>query len=315
MLEGEAIAEILADVAKLPIDTKARALKVELDRLKADGFDQTMVFTGYTDTMDGLRDWLAEQTGREVICFSGRGGEVRTPEGSWKLVSRAEIKKRFRDGRGEILLCTDAAAEGLNFQFCGSLINYDMPWNPMRVEQRIGRIDRLGQRFERIRIINLHYRDTVETAVYLALSSRIKLFEDMVGGLQPILSAISREIGAIALAGGHVDVDAMVANTIDRVDTPAVDIDDIGELDDMPEMGIPALSLADLARVVGDHRLLPPGYTMDALGTEDFAVEQPDSRRRVRATLSRDFYGNHFEHTDFWTPGSAAFPLEGRPAA
>lgn len=315
LLEGAAIAEILADVAGLPIDSKARALKAELDQLKADGFDQTMVFTGYTDTMDGLRDWLADQTGREVICFSGRGGEIRTPDGSWKLVSRAEIKKRFRDGRGEILLCTDAAAEGLNFQFCGSLINYDMPWNPMRVEQRIGRIDRLGQRFDDIRIVNLHYRDTVETTVYLALSSRIKLFEDMVGGLQPILSAISREIGAIALAGGHVNVDAMVATTIGQVDTPAINIDDIGELEEMPEMGTPALSLADLARIVNDHRLLPFGYTMDALGSDDFAVEQPDSRRRVRATLSRDFYGSHFDHTDFWTPGSASFPLEGRPLA
>ena len=313
LLEGAAITDILADVAKLPIDTKARALKTELDRLKADGFDQTMVFTGYTDTMDGLRDWLAEQTSREVICFSGRGGEVRTPEGNWRLVSRAEIKKRFRDRRGDILLCTDAAAEGLNFQFCGSLINYDMPWNPMRVEQRIGRIDRLGQRFERIRIVNLHYRDTVETTVYLALSSRIKLFEDMVGGLQPILSAVSREIGAIALAGGHVDVDAMVANTIDQVDAPTVDIDDVEDLEDMPEMGVPALSLADLDRIVADHRLLPPGYAMDALGRQDFAVEQPESRRRVRATISRDFYANHFDHTDFWTPGSAAFPIEGRP--
>lgn len=313
LIEGAAIADILADVARLPIDSKARALKTELDALKAEGFDQTMVFTGYTDTMDGLRDWVAEQTGREVICFSGRGGEIRTPEGGWKIVSRAEIKKRFRDGKGEILLCTDAAAEGLNFQFCGSLINYDMPWNPMRVEQRIGRIDRLGQRYERIRIVNLHYRDTVETTVYLALSSRIKLFEDMVGGLQPILSAVSREIGAIALAGGHVDVDAMVANTIDQADTPTVDIDDLGDLEDMPDLGVPALSLADLARIVADHRLLPPGYAMDALGKQDFAVEQPESRCRVRATISRDFYANHFDHTDFWTPGSAAFPQEGRP--
>lgn len=313
LLEGAAISEILADVAKLPIDTKARALKAELDRLKANGFDQTMVFTGYTDTMDGLRDWVAEQTGREVLCFSGRGGEVRTPEGTWKQVTRAEIKKRFRDGQGEILLCTDAAAEGLNFQFCGSLINYDMPWNPMRVEQRIGRIDRLGQRFESISIVNLHYRDTVETAVYLALSSRIKLFEDMVGGLQPILSAVSKEIGAIALAGGHVDVDAMVSNTIDQADAPTVDIDDVGDLEDMPELGSPALSLADLARIVHNHRLLPPGYSMEGLGADDFAVEQPESRRRVRATISRDFYASHFDHTDFWTPGSSTFPLEGRP--
>lgn len=308
LLEGAAIGEILEDVAKLPIDTKARALADELEQLKAAGFDQTMVFTGYTDTMDGLRDWLAEHTGREIICFSGRGGEIRSPDGGWRLVSRAEIKKRFQEGKGDILLCTDAAAEGLNFQFCGSLINYDMPWNPMRVEQRIGRIDRLGQRFENIRIINLHYKDTVETAVYLALSSRIKLFEDMVGGLQPILSAVSKEIGAIALAGGHVDVDSMIATTISQTETPTVDIDDDLNLHDMPELGVPALTLADLDRAVRDHRLLPAGYEMEALGPEDFAVEHPETRQKVRATLSRSYYAKHFDSAEFWTPGSGVFP-------
>lgn len=314
LLEGTAIADILADVAKLPIDTKARALADELSQLKAEGFDQTMVFTGYTDTMDGLRDWLAEESGREIICFSGRGGEVRTPDGGWRLVTRAEIKKRFQEGKGDILLCTDAAAEGLNFQFCGSLINYDMPWNPMRVEQRIGRIDRLGQRFESIRIINLHYAGTVETSVYLALSSRIKLFEDMVGGLQPILSAVSREIGAIALAGGHVDVDSMISRTIDETETPTVDIDDDLDLHDMPEMGVPAFSLADLERAVRDHRLLPAGYEMENLGPEDFAVEHPDTRRKVRATLSRAYYAKHFDSAEFWTPGSSMFPKVAIPS-
>lgn len=313
IFEAGGIAEILADVEKLPVDTKARALRDELAQLRADGYDQTMVFTGYTDTMDGLRDWLADETGREVLCFSGRGGEVRTPDGEWKWVSRADIKKRFREGKGDILLCTDAAAEGLNFQFCGSLINYDMPWNPMRVEQRIGRIDRLGQRFDDIRIINLHYKDTVETEVYCALSSRIKLFEDMVGGLQPILSAVSKEIGAIALAGGSVDVEEMIGSTIDDVEIPTVDIDDQDFFGEMPEMGIPALSLDDLAKVVADRRLLPAGYFMDTLGAFDFAVERPDTRQRIRATLARDFYASHFDHTDFWTPGSSAFPLEGQP--
>lgn len=313
LLESAAIRDILTDLEQLPIDTKARALKDELTKMAADGYQQTMVFTGYTDTMDGLRDWLAEQTGREIICFSGRGGEIRTPDGSWRLVSRADIKKRFREGKGDILLCTDAAAEGLNFQFCGSLINYDMPWNPMRVEQRIGRIDRLGQRFDSIRIVNLHYHDTVETEVYLALSGRIKLFEDMVGGLQPILSAISREIGSLALAGAHVDVDAMVASTIDSIDTPAVDIDDVDDLGDMPELGHPALSLEDLKAIVRQPQLLPPGYELTALDGDDFAVEEPVSRRRRRATLSRCFYANHFEHTEFWTPGSEAFPIEGHP--
>ncbi len=115
------------------------------------------------------------------MCFSGRGGEVRSADGAWSTIGRDEVKRRFREGEADLLLCTDAAAEGLNFQFCGALINYDMPWNPMRVEQRIGRIDRLGQAHPAIRIVNLHYAGTVETDVYRALRTRINLFESVVG--------------------------------------------------------------------------------------------------------------------------------------
>lgn len=315
LLEASEIAELLSAIGVLPVDTKALQLKSELARLEAAGFQQTMVFTGYTDTMDALRDWVANETGREVICFSGRGGEVRNAEGKWSLVSRAEIKRRFRAGKGDILLCTDAAAEGLNFQFCGSLINYDMPWNPMRVEQRIGRIDRLGQKFDRIEIVNLHYKDTVETQVYTALASRISLFEDMVGGLQPILSAMSKEIGRLALAGAHVDVDAMIGTRIDETPRPTVDIDDQDDLGDMPEMGVPTIDLGVLRSILSNPQLLPPGYEARALNEDDFAVEDPETHRPIRVTLSRPFYSEHFDHTEFWTPGAPIFPVEGRPLA
>jgi ERCC4-related helicase len=314
LLESAQIDELLQAIAALPIDSKALQLKSELDRMHKEGFQQTMVFTGYTDTMDALRDWVADETKREVICFSGRGGEVRGADGRWRLVSRAEIKRRFKDGRGDILLCTDAAAEGLNFQFCGSLINYDMPWNPMRVEQRIGRIDRLGQRFDEIDIINLQYKDTVETQVYTALASRISLFENMVGGLQPILSAMSKEIGRLALSGAHVDVDAMIGTRIDETPRPSVDIDDQDALDDMPEMGVPAISLETLQSVLRNPELLPTGYAVRPLNDHDFAVDDPSSRQPVRATLSRSFYSEHFDHTEFWTPGALVFPAEGCPA-
>ena len=86
------------------------------------------------------------------------------------------------------------------FQFCGALVNYDMPWNPMRVEQRIGRIDRLGQRHAIVRISNLHYEDTVETDVYRALGSRINLFQRVVGPLQPILARLPGTITNTVLA-------------------------------------------------------------------------------------------------------------------
>ena len=93
--------------------------------------------------MDFLRRVLRERGGRRLLCFSGRGGEIPAAAGpdAWRRIDREQVKRRFRDGEADLLLCTDAAAEGLNFQFCGALVNYDMPWNPMRVEQRIGRID------------------------------------------------------------------------------------------------------------------------------------------------------------------------------
>ena len=117
-----------------------------------------------------------------------------------RRIGRDDAKRRFRDGEADTLLCTEAAAEGLNFQFCGALINYDMPWNPMRVEQRIGRIDHLGQRHEIIRIVNLHYEGTVETDVYRALRNRIGLFESVVGRLQPILAQVPRAISDAVLS-------------------------------------------------------------------------------------------------------------------
>ena len=85
LLEGAAIADILADVANLPIDTKVRALKDELDQLKAEGFDQTMVFTGYTDTMDGLRDWLV--------------GRPQRVDPGWREEDLGRSHRHRRDGR------------------------------------------------------------------------------------------------------------------------------------------------------------------------------------------------------------------------
>src|SRR5690606_4846108 len=89
--------------------------------------------------------------------------------------------------------------EGLNLQTCGVLINYDMPWNPMRVEQRIGRIDRIGQKYEEVWVRNYFYQDTVEARVYQRLSDRIDWFEHVVGALQPILHRVGRTIQELAL--------------------------------------------------------------------------------------------------------------------
>ena len=91
--------------------------------------------------------------------------------------------------------------EGLKLQTCGVLINFDMPWNPMRVEQRIGRIDRIGQKYEIIYVKNYFYEKSVEAVVYQRLEERISWFEAVVGALQPILTQVGKAIQDLSMAG------------------------------------------------------------------------------------------------------------------
>jgi len=161
--------------------------------------DTAIVFTQYADTLDYLREQLRQTYGKQVACYSGRGGE-RWDGVMWVPTTKEEVKNAFRQGKEvKILLCTEAASEGINLQSCGVLINYDMPWNPMRVEQRIGRVDRIGQRYDEVWIRNYFYQDTVEARVYQALSKRINWFQDVVGPLQPILAHVGRTIETLAM--------------------------------------------------------------------------------------------------------------------
>jgi superfamily II DNA or RNA helicase len=316
-LVGEEIAtinDIVNEIGVLPTDTKAVTLVDVLKELQAAGYPQAIVFTQFTDTMDYLRDHLVRETGHTIMCFSGRGGEVRGNDGAWKTISREDVKRRFRERKAEILVCTDAAAEGLNFQFCGALVNYDMPWNPMRVEQRIGRIDRLGQLFADIRIVNLHYADTVEADVYRAARDRIKLFESVVGGLQPILARLPTLIQNTVLEAGAEPerTDAALRQldaAIEAGRAEGIDLDDFADADlDMPQRPDPAISLADLHAILVRPKLLPKGAHATTLDAYDFRYEDGELRSAIRVTTDREFFEMHADSVEFWTPGSPAFP-------
>ena len=306
--ERDDIAHLLAAVEALPPDSKLDVLSETLDSLRAGGYRQAMVFTQYTDTMDFLRDRLARRGGRRLMCFSGRGGEVPAEGGGWRRVSREDAKRRFRDAEADVLLCTDAAAEGLNFQFCGALVNYDMPWNPMRVEQRIGRIDRLGQAHLRVRIVNLHYEDTVETDVYRALRGRIQLFESVVGPLQPILARLPGDIGKAVLRGERENVGGAVEASIDEVERGGFDID--AGLDDdieMPERRDSPLTMDFLDRVLSTPSLMAPGVQVRRLGRGEYAVRAPGMEGEARVTTDPAYYEAHADSLEFWSPGGALF--------
>lgn len=197
--EIEYVEDFLVELSGLSgNDSKVEQLLADLDEIFKRR-DTVLVFTQYTDTMDFLREQLRQVYGGQVACYSGRGGEVWNGI-AWVPTTKENIKNAFREGEAiKILLGTAAASEGLNLQTCGVLINYDMPWNPMRVEQRIGRIDRIGQVHERVWIRHYFYEDTVEAKIYRALEDRIGWFEDVVGELQPILAQMGQAIQTAAM--------------------------------------------------------------------------------------------------------------------
>ena len=128
--EQSDIERLLGMLRRLPPDSKLERLRNTISDLRAAGYGQVMVFTQFTDTMDFLRGQVGLGTDLRIMCFSGRGGEIMSTDGSWRTIPRDDVKRRFRDGDADILLCTEAAAEGLNFQFRGSFVNYDMPGIP-----------------------------------------------------------------------------------------------------------------------------------------------------------------------------------------
>ena len=115
---------------------------------------------------------------------------------------RYELKRRFELEREnpdaiDILLFTEVGSEGLDYQFCDTMINYDLPWNPMRIEQRIGRIDRRGQRSEVVNIYNVITKGTVDADIYERCLMRIGVFENSIGECEEILGGIAAQIERI----------------------------------------------------------------------------------------------------------------------
>lgn len=178
-------------------------LRTQIGHTKPDGGPrQAIVFTQFTDTMDALREQLAGIWPGKVGCYSGRGGEVHDPvTGRWGKVDKSAIKASFREGEYRILVGTDAMSEGLNLQTCDLLYNLDLPWNFMRIEQRIGRIDRIGGH-PVVHIVNLLVRGTVEERIYSGIKGDFADFEQVVGAAQPVLAQTEEAIREAALASG-----------------------------------------------------------------------------------------------------------------
>ncbi len=159
--------ELLLEAAKRTEETgadpKAEALLDWIYRLQQQESDpdiKVLIFTEFVPTQEMLREFLT-QRGISIVCLNGSMG----------MEERKQVQDAFAKNT-RILISTDAGGEGLNLQFCHVVVNYDIPWNPMRLEQRIGRVDRIGQTYS-VRALNFVFEDTVEYRVREVLEEKL----------------------------------------------------------------------------------------------------------------------------------------------
>jgi len=157
-------------------NAKLTALLQTLRRLRPD--DKVLIFTRYLGTLEWLRQQLADW-------------KVAVYHGGLRVREKDEVVESFRKDC-QVMLSTDAGGEGRNLQFCNVLVNFDLPWNPMRIEQRIGRLSRIGQPRD-IYIFNLSSVGSIEDQILEVLDRKINLFELVVGELDLILGRLEDE--------------------------------------------------------------------------------------------------------------------------
>ena len=204
-------------------DTKGQALLQGLERAFAElqqlgAAPKAIVFTESRRTQDYLLA-LLEHTpyGEGIVLFNGSNSDARAQaiyrdwlarhagtdriSGSKAADTRAALVEHFRD-RGTVLIATEAGAEGINLQFCSLVINYDLPWNPQRIEQRIGRCHRYGQKHDVVVLNFVDRSNEADRRVYELLEQKFKLFEGVFGASDEVLGAI----------GSGVDVERRIAD-------------------------------------------------------------------------------------------------------
>ena len=187
-------------------ESKASALLSALGeaftKLEEEGAQRkALIFTESTKTQAFLRDMLeANGYAGKVVLFNGKASEPQTNEiyKNWceahpdqvsgiKAADRRAAIVDYFQNNAQLMIATEAAAEGLNLQFCSLVINYDLPWNPQRIEQRIGRCHRYGQKFDVVVVNFINIRNYADVRVFELLSTKFKLFDDVFGASDEVL--------------------------------------------------------------------------------------------------------------------------------
>lgn len=213
--EIEQIDSFIALARSIKVETKAKALLTALqsgfERMEQLGASRkALIFTESSRTQRYLTEYLEENGYRgKVVTFNGQNNddlsrdiynmwlgknrETGRISGAPNIDMRQALVDFFRD-HGEVMIATEAAAEGINLQFCSLIVNYDLPWNPQRIEQRIGRCHRYGQKHDVVVINFLNEQNLADQRIYELLKEKFKLFDGVFGASDEILGRIESGI-------------------------------------------------------------------------------------------------------------------------
>ena len=185
------IRKIISEWDRNTPDTKFTKFKeIVRELLRPDNGVKIVVFSYFKKTLEYLKNQLASSNIDALVIH----GDIPMDE-------RQERITAFRESNEvNILLSSEVGSEGIDLQFSNVLINYDLPWNPMKIEQRIGRLDRLGQQSATIRIINFAVKGTIEEKILTKLYDRIEIFKYCLGDLEPILGKLIQELTSSLLS-------------------------------------------------------------------------------------------------------------------
>lgn len=184
------------------IDSKYSQFKQMLDKVISNPeTTQVIVFSFFVRTLEYLKKNL-EKDGYSVGII--HGGIPQTSKNK-DQVDRYQTMDSFENGEFDILLSSEVGGEGLDFQYCHAILNYDLPYNPMRIEQRIGRIDRFGQNADKVIVGNMFIKNSVDEEIYDRLYRRINLVEEGIGAFEPIMGKEVADIQTAIISGNLSD--------------------------------------------------------------------------------------------------------------
>jgi len=237
-----------------PDDPKLDRLSdVVTTSLEADGPGKVLVFSFFLRTLKYLREHLSE-SGYRVALITGQSEDEE----------REQLRRRFRLSRIDpdaidVLLSSEVGCEGLDYEFCDRLVNYDIPWNPMRIEQRIGRIDRFGQKSDKVLIYNFITPGTIEERVFFRCFERLGVFRDTVGDLEAVLGDLVQDLNR-SLLDPHLKPEQVEERARQLADNAVRRIDEQQRLEQESGalLGLDRTILDDVEALLEDGRFVSP---------------------------------------------------------